>query len=328
MQRYITIAVLLTTTATACRRSDREPPTGPAGPPEVIGIVSGNAQLGAVDRPLLESFVVRVTDRDGNPVQGVTVNWSVASGGGTLAATTTTTAVDGTASTLLTLGPSEGQNSALGSFTKASGSTGGVTFSAEGLVPVSLALASGDGQTARFNQPLAEPLRAAVRAADGRGVPGYPVDWAVTGGGGSLSNSVSLSDAMGGAAADLTVGSTADTTTVEAAATGLSGSPVQFQATATPPVSVTVIMQNLAFNAPGGGDAVTILLGDTVRWLNRDGVEHTATSSATPEGGLSFDSPVLNLNDTFEFVANVRGVWTYFCRLHPEIMRDATITVN
>lgn len=272
MHRYVLIAALLATAA-ACRRDSQEPPTGPPGPPEVIGIVSGNGQLGAVDRPQLESFVVRVTDINGTPVQGVTVTWEVASGGGSLAATSTVTAVDGTASTLLILGPSEGQNSAVGSFTKQSGSTGGVTFRAEGLVPSTLSVGSGDEQAARFNQTLAEPLLAVVRAADGRLVPGYPVDWEVTGGSGVLSQSSSLTDAT------------------------------------------------------GGGDVVTILLGDTVRWLNRDGVNHTATSSSTPPGGSTFDSPLLSLNDTFDFVPNVR-TWTYFCRVHPDIMRDATITVN
>jgi plastocyanin len=229
---------------------------------------------------------------------------------------------------LLILGPSEGQNSALGSFTKASGSTGGVTFRAEGLVPTTLAIGGGDDQMARFNQILAEPLSALVRAADGRPVPGYPVDWAVTSGNGSLSNSASLSDATGAAQAGLTVGSTPDTTTVEASATGLTGSPLEFKAAATAPITVTVTMQNLSFIAPGGGDAVTILLGDTVRWLNRDGADHTATSSSTPPGGNAFDSPVLNLNDTFDFVPNTRGTWIYFCRVHPDIMRDATLTVN
>ncbi len=271
---------------------------------------------------------MRVTDINGLPVQGVMVNWEVTGGGGTLGATTTTTSVDGTASTTLILGPDEGQNSALGSFTKASGSTGGVTFRAEGLEPTTLVVGGGDNQMARFNQILAQPLSAMVKAADGRGVPGYPVDWAVTSGDGSLLNSSSLSDATGAAAAGLTVGSTADTTTVEASATGLTGSPLEFEAFATAPVSVTVIMQNLQFIAPGGGDAATILLGDTVRWLNRDAADHTVTSSDTPQGGNPFDSPVLKLNDTYEFVVKVRGVWTYYCRVHPEIMSGATITVN
>ena len=231
MHRHVLLVVLLATFATACRRDSQEPPTGPAGPPEVIGIVSGNGQLGAVDRPLLESFIVRVTDINGTPVQGVTVNWEIASGGGSLGATST----------------------------------------------------------------LAQPLQAMVWAADGRPVPGYPVDWAVTSGDGSLSNSASLSDATGAAAAGLTVGPTPDTTTVEAESTGLTSSPVEFEAFATAPVSVTVVMQNLAFVAPGGS---------------------------------AFDSPLLSLNDTFDFVPNVRGTWTYFCRVHPDVMRDATITVN
>ena len=97
-----------------------------------------------------------------------------------------------------------------------------------------------------------------------------------------------------------------------------------------PPSGIVVVveMQNIAFNAPGGGNAVTISLGDEVRWVNRDAEQHTATSTNVPSGGASFDSNLLRQGQTFDFPPNVRGTWTYFCEVHPSIMVGATITVQ
>ncbi len=92
--------------------------------------------------------------------------------------------------------------------------------------------------------------------------------------------------------------------------------------------TATIDMQNIAFVAPGGGDAVTITLGDRVRWVNRDNVPHTATSTSVPTGGDSFASGVLNNGDVFEFVPNVVGEWIYLCEVHPNMMREARITVQ
>jgi plastocyanin len=115
--------------------------------------------------------------------------------------------------------------------------------------------------------------------------------------------------------------------TVTASPAGSSAS-TTFDIDVSAPVSVTVTMENIAFNAPGGGDDVVIMLGDTVRWVNNDAVQHTATSTDTPAGGNAFDSGFLSQAQDFEFVPNTRGAWTYFCRVHPAQMRDARITVN
>ena len=92
--------------------------------------------------------------------------------------------------------------------------------------------------------------------------------------------------------------------------------------------TVTVDMRNITFVAPGGGDDVTITLGDTIRWVNRDNVSHTVRSTAVPAGGAELDSGLLGNGDVFVFVPEVRGEWTYLCEVHPTIMRGATITVQ
>ena len=68
-----------------------------------IVIVSGNGQAAPADSTLGSPLAVKVTDQYGNPVGGVTVNWS-SDDGGVLANTTVTTDANGIAQDTLTLG--------------------------------------------------------------------------------------------------------------------------------------------------------------------------------------------------------------------------------
>ena len=87
-------------------------------------------------------------------------------------------------------------------------------------------------------------------------------------------------------------------------------------------------MENIAFVAPDGSDDVTIQLGQTVGWINRDNVPHNPTSDQVPAGGNAFSSGLLSNGESFVFEPNVTGTWVYFCQVHPAQMRGATITVT
>ncbi len=67
-------------------------------------LVGGNNQSGTVATSLAASLVVQVTDGQGNPVAGVTVNWAVAGSNGSVGAATSTTDPNGDASIGATLG--------------------------------------------------------------------------------------------------------------------------------------------------------------------------------------------------------------------------------
>ncbi len=66
------------------------------------GNPSGDAQTGAAGTALPNPLRVRIT-QGSSPVAGTTVNWAVASGGGSVNPPTSQTASDGTATTTLTL---------------------------------------------------------------------------------------------------------------------------------------------------------------------------------------------------------------------------------
>lgn len=84
--------------------------TGPKGPrAQVLTAFSGNGQSGTVGAALALPLIARVTDSSGTPVRGVTVNFAVTSGSGTVSPTTAQTDTGGRAQTSLTLGQSAGQ---------------------------------------------------------------------------------------------------------------------------------------------------------------------------------------------------------------------------
>jgi plastocyanin len=70
----------------------------------------------------------------------------------------------------------------------------------------------------------------------------------------------------------------------------------------------TVIMENMRFQP----DTLTVARGDTVVWVNRDLVAHTATSKT---GG--FESQVIPPEKSWTFVAQKKGEFAYICRFHP-----------
>jgi hypothetical protein len=82
--------------------------------------------------------------------------------------------------------------------------------------PEGIAVVSGNDQFASPGSPVANPLTALVVDQSGAPFPGASVTWAVTGGGGTLTDSTSTSDADGHAMMTYTAGSTAGLATIVA----------------------------------------------------------------------------------------------------------------
>jgi plastocyanin len=60
-------------------------------------------------------------------------------------------------------------------------------------------------------------------------------------------------------------------------------------------------------------ETLTVARGDTVRWVNRDFVPHTATA----EGKPAWDTGTLGQGDSGQVVVRVAGRQAYLCTLHP-----------
>jgi plastocyanin len=63
-----------------------------------------------------------------------------------------------------------------------------------------------------------------------------------------------------------------------------------------------------------GPTALTVPVGTTVTWTNRDDIPHTVVSTA----GV-FKSKALDTDDKFSFVFTKAGSYPYFCSIHPKM---------
>jgi plastocyanin len=89
---------------------------------------------------------------------------------------------------------------------------------------------------------------------------------------------------------------------------------VQLWATGVAQASETrdVTIDNYTFS-PG---TLTVPVGTTVTWTNRDSEVHTVTANDAPP---TFKSAGLDTDDTFSFTFNKAGTYSYHCSLHPHM---------
>ena len=71
-----------------------------------------------------------------------------------------------------------------------------------------------------------------------------------------------------------------------------------------------VTIDNFSF----GPGTLTVPVGTTVTWTNRDDIPHTVVST---EG--VFKSKVLDTDEKFSFTFSKAGTYSYFCSIHPKM---------
>jgi plastocyanin len=202
-----------------------------------LSAIAGNNQVGPAGAPLAASLAVVARDAASNPVAGVTVQWAVGSGGGSVSSASSVTDATGTATTSRTLGPNAGTQTT----TATVSGLAPVTFQATAQIQgaTQMALSTGNGQSDTVLATLATPLAVLVRDQNGAAVGGVTVNW--TASGGSVSAPTSVTNASGIATITRTFGSGAGLQAAQAAVTGLAGSPVVFVLTATPGNASTIV---------------------------------------------------------------------------------------
>jgi hypothetical protein len=299
-----------------------------------IALVQGayrmTASLSARTDTVFATVAHRVDVRDhlDRPVAGVRVAWTLLSGAGALAPTSSTTDVQGFAEALHTLGPGVGQQTVLAEVT----GLPDVAFAVSATAGNPVVMDAIDGPTGLGK--AGEVTELAVRVADAYGNPtlGRAVDWAVTGGGGTI-GAVSFSDATGVARANRVLGSEAITQSTTATLR---------DAPAVPPVVFTSVAVNelvtiledvyyyyyygyFSYFSP---DRVEVAVDDRVGWswpcefctstqhnvVFEDDPSEPA-SSATSEAGAhirTFDAP---------------GTYRYRCTVHSTSFAEGEVGV-
>ncbi len=87
----------------------------------------------------------------------------------------------------------------------------------------------------------------------------------------------------------------------------LSEEPTQEEPSATPS-TIEVTIEGFAFKPA----EITIAVGSTIVWRNKDSVTHTVTAQ-----NRLFDSGSLLGGDTFSYTFNEKGIYEYYCIYHP-----------
>ncbi|MFL6299783.1 MAG: cupredoxin family copper-binding protein [Terriglobales bacterium] len=79
----------------------------------------------------------------------------------------------------------------------------------------------------------------------------------------------------------------------------------------TAPLSRTITIDNFSFMpAP-----MTIPVGTTITWINRDDVPHTVVAE-----NQQFKSKALDTDEKFSYTFDKPGTYSYFCSIHPKMV--------
>jgi plastocyanin len=76
--------------------------------------------------------------------------------------------------------------------------------------------------------------------------------------------------------------------------------------------AAAVKIDNFSF----GPATLTVPVGTTVTWTNRDDIPHTVVSTDDPK---IFKSKVLDTDEKFSFTFSKAGTYPYFCSIHPKM---------
>jgi plastocyanin len=87
--------------------------------------------------------------------------------------------------------------------------------------------------------------------------------------------------------------------------------PLAARAAAPAPAGPSVRIDNFVF----GPETLTVSVGTTVTWVNRDDIPHTVVAN-----DKTFKSKVLDTDERFSFTFTRPGEYGYFCSLHPHMV--------
>jgi plastocyanin len=81
---------------------------------------------------------------------------------------------------------------------------------------------------------------------------------------------------------------------------------------------VEIKMQNIQFDPKN----VTVKVGQKVKWVNEDSVDHNVTANS----GASFKSDNFGKGGSFEFTPDKAGTIKYVCTIHPGMTATLNVT--
>jgi hypothetical protein len=277
--------------------------------------------LALVGQPVAPMPSVLVLDSFNNPAPGVAVTFAVAQGGGSATGTAATTNSSGIAQVgSWTLGPAAGFN--LLTARIAGGPT--VSFTAQALTSAPLLTPTSPVNQAGFLSFMVASVPR-VRVTDGLGQPlsGVPVNFAITGGDGTITGGAATSDAAGVASpADWRIGSGGNSTVT--ATSGLGALPVNFTATGVP----APFLIDVRFLTTVTADVRDAFVTAATRWMRIITAHLTPVTVNLPAGACSALQPAMSESVTdvviFAEVSPIDGVGNVLASSGPCAERSST----
>lgn len=286
------------------------PVTTTAGAAAAVAIEAGNNQSIAAGSAVVIPPAVKVTDADGNSVNGFAVDFAVTSGGGSITLPTANTNSNGFAVVgSWTLGTTPGVNTITATATGLTGSP--VTFTATGTIPTGLKLSlttspgsSAQNRVAFGTQPVVQ-LRDAANAVFAQA--GVVVTAAITAGGGTLGGTTTATTNASGVASftNLSIAGTVGARTLTFTATNYTSITAAVTTTAGQATALAIELGNNQTTVVGA----TVAVRPAVKVTDADGngVNGFGVGFAVASGGGSITGATTNTNATG--VATV-GSWT------------------
>jgi plastocyanin len=91
---------------------------------------------------------------------------------------------------------------------------------------------------------------------------------------------------------------------------GRAGNSSSAAATEKPVAETAIKIDNFTFSP----NALTLPVGSTIRWTNKDDIPHNVVSE-----DKSFKSKVMDTDEQFSYTFTKPGTYLYFCSIHPKM---------
>lgn len=264
-----------------------------------LTVSSGNGQNAATGTALPAPLVVLAQDNAVN-APGITINWTTT--GGTLSAASSVTNAAGLANIGLTMPAAPGVVTITG--TRADDATVFATFTATATLVRTLAVSSGNAQTAPTSTPLPAPLVVLARD-NGVFAPGITINWAVVSGSATLSAPTSITNAAAGLAnINVNLGPTPGPIVITATRADNLAAVATFTATSTLVRTLTITSGNGQNATPGSPLPAALIVnaknngisvgGVVINWTITPGSTLGAASNVTSGTGAASNTATLS----------------------------------
>ncbi|MBW3569704.1 MAG: Ig-like domain-containing protein, partial [Gemmatimonadetes bacterium] len=251
----------------------------------------GDGQTSGRSAPVGTAPRVLLLDALANPVPGVTVQFAVTGGGGSVTGGTQTTDASGGAVVgSWILGPATGVNTLTASFPGTS--LAPVVFTATAAETATIIIQTGRHQAAMAGTALPANPTVVVRDAGGNPIPGMQVTFAVTSGGGSVGTAVVTTDASGLASpGSWTLGPVAGPNTLSASIAGITGAPAVFRGTGCTGGGGAGYAMTLCFTSSMTASQRTAFMNAADRWAGIITADLPDITGSIPAGSCGDNSP-------------------------------------